>query len=753
MVAQSSNSYRIARVRFQNDDGGAILVGRLLSEEGRAGDTKVLRVPQSLARKGRPFHEAQTITLRGYSSVWHNPRTGESEKQLVVTEWFEARPRGAGWIDYVAGSPAFKGIGRSTATRIWDQFGADLFEVLAAGDPAPVLAAVPELGPDRADILIGAWAASGDENLVRWLDERSLPRRLSIPILKAYADQEQAVSRLDADPYRLISFGMSWDVVDALARNAFHVRHDDFRRFHAAVVQVLMTEYGAGHTAATAAVLNTGIMRLLQCDEHQAAAALRQVYFDGGFVQVDDDLFQLRGVHVMERSIATDLGRRCNVASQSELDLGLEAAVDHFEAHGAVPMRLTGRQREAVGHAFCRPLSIIVGGAGTGKTACLAALHHSVERLHGNRDGVLQMALAGRAAKRMREATNRDAFTIAGFLHTVDQARIDRATHIVIDEASMLDVPSFYAVLRRLRGKKNVVLVGDDFQLQPVGSGKILHLLAHRNGIPITMLDRVWRQEEGNSIRTVATDVRSGIVPALPVFRGVDDGVSILEAGSEVALTVARVFEDLGGLADPEQVCVITPRRRTGIGNSLAVNTAIHRAKKQVGYPIVGGHGDTGFNTGDRFVCDVNHWDVDLMNGSLGTILRRADTSEVDGAGIVSKVNGLPGSPPIALVNVDGVERLLTEQHLLDCSWGYALTCHRAQGSDFDRVVVILDDRTDSSWLYTALTRGRRQVVLIGTTEQVRRIVATRPRVDSRRVALDTLLSQHLPGRRNSVSG
>lgn len=741
-----SGVFRIARVRFRDAAGqGAILVGELLDEQGRAIDRTTLRIPSGLSNRATPFHVAQSLQVRGREARWRDPRTGIEERQVAVTEWHEVRPHGANWIDYVAGSPTFGGIGRSTAQMVWDCVGNELFSLLALGSTDRLVAAVPSLGADRARALIDAWAASGQDRLIQWLDEHRLPRKLVIAVLRAYANQGDAVARLTADPYRLLAFGLSWKRVDEIARGTLAVADDDPRRLHAAVVEALMAAYNKGHTAATAQTLTSAVMHLLNVDESLSASALKLVFRDGGFVRAGEDLFQLRGVYAMEKAIAMDLAYRCDASPASQQKLRWEAGIEDFERCHKAAIRLTARQRAAVANALSMPLSVIVGGAGTGKTACLAALHHAIEYVEAKKDAVLQMALAGRAAKRMREATGRDAVTIAGFLHVVEADRIAQASHVLIDEASMLDVPSFYAVLRRLRGRAKVVLVGDEFQLPPVGSGKILHLLTQQQSVPVTTLDKVWRQEDGNSIRTVATAVRTGTTPEVSAFDGATEGVSIIDSKGDAAEVARSLFEQLGGLDEKADVCVLTPRRRNGPGNALAINSAIHRAHFSAGQPVVGAAGDTGFCVGDRFVCDVNHWDVDLMNGSLGLIKRLATNDEI-AAAVRDEDNGSGKSKgvPVALVEIDGSTRLLSDAHLLSCSWGYALTCHRAQGSDFDRVIVVLDETVDRSWLYTAITRGRRQVVLIGTPPQLNRIIRTAPRVNNRLIGLDVFLSRAL---------
>ncbi|HCB74724.1 MAG TPA: hypothetical protein DEP91_00875 [Sphingomonas bacterium] len=736
-------TYRVDAVRFQQAGRGAVLTVVAIDQDGSVSERLVLRVPGRLYRNERPFHVSQTLRARGREGTWANRVTRVEEVQIDVLEWFEVRPRGANWIDYVAASPNFKGIGRRTAEAIWRAVGADLFDNLREGHSSVLAAAVPGLGEERARVIVEGWAASGHDRLIDWLDERGLPRRLCNSMLRAYANQDSAVSSLTSDPYRLLAFGIPWKDVDEIARSGLEIGLDDDRRLHGAAVEVLMDDYRRGDTASTERSLRSGVARLLGVTQKQAARALKLVFTDGGFVQAGDDLFQLRGVHVMEQAIATDIGRRCTDA-QSRLDLGCDAAIESFERQASNAFKLAEKQRAAIRNAIELPLSIVIGGAGTGKTACLAALHHAVEQLQDRKDAVLQMALAGRAAKRMWEATGREAVTIAGFIHTMEQSRIMQATHVIIDEASMLDVASFYAVLRRLKGRANLVLVGDDFQLPPVGSGKILHLLAGREGLPVTVLDQIWRQEKGNSIRDVARAVRKKEIDHLPIFEGPADGVFMIAPGEDAVRTTCEVFADLGGTEDHCDICVIAPRRRTGHGNALTINTAIHESHFSARGVANGLAGKSGFCLGDRFVCDVNHWDVDLMNGSLGRILRLATSDEIDQSRRDRAARGAEnGDLPFVLVEVDGTTRLLDRRHLASCSWGYALTCHRAQGSDFERVIVFLDDDMDQSWLYTAITRGRRQVVLVGTPDQYRRIVRTTPKVDQRRVALDVLLASH----------
>lgn len=739
---QTHSIFSVTGVRYQQPGKGAILLVVDIGSGQAKGQSAVLRIPARLAGF-TAFHRSQTLEVRGQTSCWKNRLTGELERQIQVLELHYIRPRGEAWIDFVANNPAMQGIGKARAKRIWDAFGEDVFEVLAKSNFDALTQAVPELGPERIHRLLDAWKEVGQERLVEWLDRHRLPRNLCVALTRAYHGQDDALALLEADPYRLLAFGSGWKPVDDIALSRFGISKQDPRRLHASVVEALMREYQAGSTAMHASTLENALTEILRAGRDAAAQGLNEVYQNGGFVAVGADLFQLRGAHIMERMIATDLARRAALSRQCNFDLGRDDVLNEYELRKG-SFKLTKAQRQAVLTAASHPLSVIIGGAGTGKTACLEALHWLVEREQGGRGGILQMALAGRAAKRMKDATKREAMTIAGFLHTVTDERLAKVTHVVIDEASMLDVPSFYAVLKRLNGKTRLVLVGDDFQLPPVGSGKILQVLSNRNGLSITVLDQVWRQQAGNAILNIATAVREGSLIDLPTFNGIEEGVSLIAPGVDVAQTVRDIFSQLNGADVSSDLCILAARRQT----CGAINAAVHTAFFSRGGSVIGREGDTGFRVGDRFVCNVNHWDIDLMNGSLGRIIRPALANEIDEARIAREESDShfedknEYDTPLVLVDLDGRQRLLGESQIRDCSWGYALTCHRAQGSDFERVVVVLDDYCDRSWLYTAITRGRKQVVLIGTMQQLERACRTSPRVDERVVALPVLLDK-----------
>ena len=168
--------------------------------------------------------------------------------------------------------------------------------------------------------------------------------------------------------------------------------------------------------------------------------------------------------------------------------------------------------------AVHHPLSVLTGGAGTGKTTVLQVIHDIAEQVGVP---VLQMALSGRAAQRLREATGRAASTIAAFLRAAAQGSVHPASEplIIIDESSMLDLPLMYSLVRALPARARLLLVGDPYQLPPIGFGLIFHVLAASPSVPRVELVEVHRQAQSSGIPQIAREIRHGIVPSLPALR------------------------------------------------------------------------------------------------------------------------------------------------------------------------------------------------------------------------------------------
>lgn len=393
---------------------------------------------------------------------------------------------------------------------------------------------------------------------------------------------------------------------------------------------------------------------------------------------------------------------------------------------------LNQEQQAAIHLAAEQAFACITGGAGVGKTTVLKSLYRIYDSAGVK---VLQVALAGRAAKRMQEATGRTAATIASFLKAMRSADFDGPTVLVIDEASMVDIVSMSRICEALPSHVRLLLVGDQHQLMPVGPGLVLHCIMRMRAIPAIELMTVKRY--GGQIAEVASAVRAGVWPVVASDHSA--AVAFIECDErQIAERVVELYA-----MDPEHTQVLSPLR-----NGLAGTKALNRLCQErftKGFAEVTRWNDEfekpeycGFNLGDVLLCTRNMWDKALQNGSLGKVVR-VEVPPVEA----------PTASPAVLAWVewdDGVLRALTEDMLEDIELGRAVTVHKAQGSQWPRLIVpVTNSRLlDRTLLYTAITRAQTQVLLVGNMEAARRAVLALPKAHTRKVALDLALAKYL---------
>lgn len=729
---------QVVHIRYQSENG-AVFRGDILHEDGTLTGGRVnVALPGKIAGQDFSLFKGQVFKISGVEKSWLNKQTGELEPQINVKKLIEIRSGGGSFVAYVAGNKAFKGVGASTAMALWRKHGRALFDILKDED-IDALTVVDGVSEAKAQTLIEVWREENRSDVIDWLEIYRLPAWIARKLFASY--NNNTIEKLNSDPYRLLAFSQSWQKVDALARENFSIEINDPRRLHAAVSEALFRFYDDGDTAARAQPLTAMVTELI--GEELASVALRNVYVDGGFVRVSDDLYQSRGANLQERFLAKKIAERCGKHCQQNLFASDAAATSIgriLNEYGVSNFPLTDEQRTAVETALISQLSIITGGAGVGKTSVLQALHLAIEGKGGT---AVQMALAGRAAKRMQEATGRKAMTIAGFLLSMDSFNLGRISHIIIDEASMLDLPQAVAILKKLTSEHKVVLVGDAAQLPPVGPGKIFSVLAERSEVPVTRLSKIFRQSDSSGIPAVTGAIREGVWPSLVQFSGKSQGVSLLMADSKsVGNRILETYEMLGG--PDEDVRIICPTNAEQPWGTAGLNRRLSSRYAGHGVPVMVNRGrhaqkDTGLRIGDLVMATQNNWAKGVMNGSLGRIVCNATECEIS----MAAKNDAP--TPVILVEFDHGPVLIDEEDIKTLVWGYAITCHKAQGSQFRRVIIPVINKTmlDRALIYTAITRGVDQVVLIGDELLMRQAIESKSIVHNRTVALDHILDNY----------
>jgi len=463
-----------------------------------------------------------------------------------------------------------------------------------------------------------------------------------------------------------------------------------------------------------------------------AARAIASGVTNGAYVKSATH-YHPTGVYLMEQYLAERFAAMWCANVPAVDDDTVRAATRFFQV--GVGYNLNREQLEAVRLVVNAQLAVLTGGAGVGKTTVLRVV---CDILEGCGISVIQMALAGRAARRMRESTGREATTIASFLSHAGEGFLTNRHCVVIDEASMVDILTMYAVVRKIPEGARLILIGDAVQLPPIGPGLVFHAMVTAYGLrnATARLTSVQRQRADTGIPSVAADVRAHRWPSLPAYTGQQEGVSFLRCPTgkvaDVATSVSNVYQALGGdMADVQMICAT---KATRVGTNLLNYLA--REKYRTGDAPVcyrdhaGRTIMTGFRRRDRVMWTRNDYARDLTNGTLGRVVE------------VLPINDTYR----CVVDFEGQRHKLTLDDLDDLAPAYAITVHKAQGSEFERVIIpVFPNRLlDQSLLYTALTRGVRQVVFVGDEEAASAAVRAPARATQRQVGFTAMLAQTL---------
>ncbi len=659
-----------------------------------------------------------------------HPRWG---RQLEVESCLPVAPSTIAGMERYLGSGLVKGIGPELAGRIVRKFGKETFEVL---DRSPRrLSEVDGIGKVRSGLIRTAWKRQRDiREVMVFLQGHGISPALAVRIWKRYGAKSPTVLR--ENPYVLAEdiTGIAFPTADAIARK-LGVPEDAPARLEAAILHALAEAADEGHVWQPREKLAAACGKLTGAAGPACEAAIAALAARGAIALEDADAGPLAGLPRLagpEQAAAAIVARLAAAGPPTGGD-DVSPSIAAFER--AAGITLSPLQREAVRAACAARLLIITGGPGTGKTTLVRAIVDALER---RRHRVLLCAPTGRAAKRLAEATGREAKTIhrlleysaGGFKRNAGSPL--GADAVIVDETSMVDVMLFHSLLEAMPPDGRLVLVGDQDQLPSVGPGAVLADLIASGAAPVVRLDEIFRQAKASAIVVGAHAINAGRIPPFSAddtgdffFVERDDPARAAETVLELVTNrIPRKF----GLDPRRDVQVLAPmiRGELGVGN---LNRKLQEALTPAGPSVE--RGSVAFRAGDRVMQVRNDYDRDVFNGDLGEVVR-VDARERTLA-----------------VRFDGGTGEYDATDLDDLALAWASTIHKAQGGEFPGVVVALHTQhyvlLRRTLLYTAVTRARRVAVIVGSRRALGMAVRDAASADRRCTLLAERLRRAVP--------
>ncbi|MFE4634756.1 ATP-dependent RecD-like DNA helicase [Streptomyces sp. NPDC056773] len=653
-------------------------------------------------------------------------------RQFTVENYTTLLPATIQGIRRYLGSGLIKGIGPKIADRIVEHFGLDTLDVIE--EQPKRLIEVPGLGPKRTKLIGAAWEEQkAIKEVMVFLQGVGVSTSIAVRIYKKYADASISVVR--NQPYRLAAdvWGIGFLTADRIAQ-AVGIPHDSPERVKAGLQYALSQSADQGHCFLPEDRLIADGVKLLQVDTGLVIDCLAELAADPeGVVRESvpdpqggpDPLTAVYLVpfHRAELSLAGQVRRLLN-ADEDRLpafrDVDWDKALGWLAARTGA--KLAPAQRDAVRLALTRRVAVLTGGPGCGKSFTVRSI---VELARAKKAKVVLAAPTGRAAKRLAELTGAEASTVHRLLElkpggdaAYDRERPLDADLVVVDEASMLDLLLANKLVKAVAPGAHLLLVGDVDQLPSVGAGEVLRdLLAEGGPVPAVRLTTIFRQAQQSGVVTNAHRINTGLPPitdGLPDFFLFPEE-DTEEAGRLAVDVAARRIPARFGLDPRRDIQVLAPMHRgpAGAGNLNALlQQAVTPARPGLPEKRFGGRV---FRVGDKVTQIRNNYDKGangVFNGTVGV------------------VTGLDLEEQRLTVRTDEDEEVAYEFAELDeLAHAYAVTIHRSQGSEYPAVVIPV---TTGAWmmlqrnlLYTAVTRAKKLVVLVGSRKALAQAVRT----------------------------
>lgn len=637
-------------------------------------------------------------------------------QQFEAHTWQEVMPATVYGIEKYLGSGLIKGIGPKYAKKIVAKFGADTLDIIE--ENIERLGEVEGIGKKRIQQIKFSWVRQREiKNVMVFLQSHDVSSAYAAKIYKAYGND--AVKRVQENPYQLADdiWGIGFKTADTIAVK-MGIEKDEFNRLRSGIKYALGELGNEGHVFAYREQLIKKGKELLDVTESQLDEAIERMMKNDD-LKVEEDAIYLPPFYYAEIGAAKRL--RMIISAEAEENIFTkDQMVDLGRIQKTLGISYDDVQAEAIHRAANSKVMVLTGGPGTGKTTTTQGI---IQAFLDKGLSILLAAPTGRAAKRMSEATGREAKTIHRLLEFKPPEGYKRNEEnplegdvLLVDECSMIDIMLMNSLLKAVPANMRLVLIGDVDQLPSVGAGNVLRDIIDSEAVPVVRLTKIFRQAQQSRIITNAHKVNEGKFPDISNGKNSDFFFLNREEPEVIAKEIVELVKNkLPNYykVKPSEIQVLTPMQK-GIIGAINLNQELQKAIN----PSMEGirRGGYIFKQYDKVMQIRNNYDKEVFNGDIGRIL------EID-----TEDNTLT-------VLFDGRKVLYEASELDELVQAYACTIHKSQGSEYPIVVMPVSMThfmmMQRNLIYTGITRSKKVCVVVGTMKAlgyaVRNITVTK---------------------------
>ena len=676
----------IERITFQNPENGYSVLQASI---------KGFREEQTIVGT---FHEVTVGAVLTVEGDWRvDKRYG---RQFAAESWTEEMPADIIGIEKYLGSGLVKGIGPKFAKLIVSHFGLETFEVIDTDIDR--LLDVPGIGKGRVAKIKESWEKQKDvKDIMVFLQGHGVSSTYAAKIYKQYG--KDSIEKVQDNPYCLADdiWGIGFKTADGIAEKLGYEKND-LKRCRSGILYTLSKLSEDGHVYSEREQLVKSAKELLQADEEHIVQALDQM-IEAEDLILDDEAIFLPPFYYAEVGVANKIKRLLEDSSSTLFDgtLNIEEIVKQTS------IQYDDIQIAAIGQAVKSKFMVLTGGPGTGKTTTTLGIIAALESLG---QSILLAAPTGRAAKRMSEATGKEAKTIHRLLEYNPAEGYGRNDEnplqggvLIVDESSMIDVILMNSLLKAVPSHMKVILVGDIDQLPSVGAGNVLRDIIDSDVVPVVRLTRIFRQAQSSRIITNAHKINQGVFPDISNGKDADFFFIKQEDPELAAKEIVNIVKNRIPKAyhySTNDIQVLAPMQRSVVG-ATNLNIILQEAINPEGDSL--SRGGFKYRKGDRIMQIRNNYDKEVFNGDIG---------------YVKEVN-LEERTLTAIYEGRPVE--YEDSELDELTLAYATTIHKSQGSEYPVVVIPLlmthFVMLQRNLIYTGITRAKKICIIVGTTK------------------------------------